>query len=188
MKSNRRNLAYTIAELCLVVGIVLLLAALLVPVLVRASQRSKDAVCASNLKQIHLAIALYRGVYDGDGRYGPLGEMGLPRSLKPLYPEYIDSQEAFKCSAGHVPPGFGAYLLLFHSEDMDTQTPRWRDYAKRYTEDAIIIADLNHNWEADYVMSPYKKHRATGLYLGGSVRVLSRAGDPTIRLWWNEEQ
>ncbi len=188
MRSDRRSLAYTIAELLLAVGVVLLLAALLFPVLVRASQRSKETVCASNLKQIHLAIELYRGVYDGDGRYGSLAEMGMPRSLKPLHPEFIDSQDAFKCSAGHVPPGFGAYLLLFHSEEMDSQTPRWPDYAKRYLEDAIIIADLNHNWEAGHVMSPYKTRRAAGLHLGGNVRVLRKAGDPTLRLWWNEGQ
>jgi competence protein ComGC len=60
MKRSSRISAYTLVELLMVVGIVVLLAALIYPVIVYSKARSYRASDVSNLKQMFLAIELYR--------------------------------------------------------------------------------------------------------------------------------
>ena len=55
---------FTLIELLVVIAIVAILAALLFPVFARAREAARKAVCASNLRQIGLAFALYGGDYD----------------------------------------------------------------------------------------------------------------------------
>ena len=56
---NRRN-GYSMVELLIVSAIVLLLAALLMPVVSAAKARGNKAVCISNLRQLGMAILQYK--------------------------------------------------------------------------------------------------------------------------------
>lgn len=66
--SSRQKLGFTLIELLVVVGILALLAAILFPVFLAARGRARTTACASNLRQLHLALPLY--VAD-DGGYLP---------------------------------------------------------------------------------------------------------------------
>lgn len=55
---------FTLVELLVVVAIVAILAALLLPVFARARETARKVVCASNLRQIGFAFAMYCGDYD----------------------------------------------------------------------------------------------------------------------------
>jgi len=62
-----RTLAFTLVELLVVITIIALLAALLLPALASARDRSKTITCASNQKQVGAAVAGFLG--DNNGYY-----------------------------------------------------------------------------------------------------------------------
>jgi prepilin-type N-terminal cleavage/methylation domain-containing protein/prepilin-type processing-associated H-X9-DG protein len=61
---KQHRAAFTLIELLVVIAIIAILAAILFPVFAQARDKSRQATCTSNLKQIGLAILMYVGDYD----------------------------------------------------------------------------------------------------------------------------
>ncbi len=55
---------FTLVELLVVIAIIAILAAILFPVFSRAREKARQASCASNLKQLALAVMMYAQDYD----------------------------------------------------------------------------------------------------------------------------
>lgn len=107
--------AFTLAEILVVLGIMGLLAALLFPALSLARARGRQTVCASNLRQIGQAIAMYtsdfehypRGLDPAD-KYTPQIWENFPNGLQimaetPLLNKvmapYVKSGQVWQCPA-----------------------------------------------------------------------------------------
>ncbi len=81
---RRPKQAFTLIELLVVVAIIAILAALLLPALNRAKEKSKRARCASNLRQIGLACQMY--AHDNNDR--------LPQITVGAWPWDVDTKTA----------------------------------------------------------------------------------------------
>jgi prepilin-type N-terminal cleavage/methylation domain-containing protein len=92
--NGTRRAAFTLVELLVVIAIIALLAAILFPVLAQMRARAREAACRSQLRQIGLALQMYRDDYDE-----------LPPHLSRLAPSYVNDARLFVCpsdaKAGH---------------------------------------------------------------------------------------
>ncbi|MCD6352187.1 MAG: DUF1559 domain-containing protein [Armatimonadetes bacterium] len=94
---------FTLIELLVVIAIIAILAAILFPVFARAKAKARQASCASNLKQIALAMLMY--VQDYDSKF-PIstppcvagnGQDGLTSPWWMLCMPYVKNEQLFAC-------------------------------------------------------------------------------------------
>jgi prepilin-type N-terminal cleavage/methylation domain-containing protein/prepilin-type processing-associated H-X9-DG protein len=64
-RSPRGHEGFTLIELLVVIAIIAVLAAILFPVFASAREKARQTMCASNMRQIGLAVTMYREDYDG---------------------------------------------------------------------------------------------------------------------------
>ena len=106
----RRSLrGFTLIELLVVITIIAILAAILFPVFAKTKEKARTASCASNLKQIGLALGIYRNDYDGRMPYIYLYNptLGLYfRWIHVLYPN-VNNRDVFSCPSDAVTYGPG---------------------------------------------------------------------------------
>src|SRR5438093_363400 len=62
--SRRSPSGFTLIELLVVIAIIAILAALLLPALSQARESARAAACASNLRQLSVAVHLYAGDFE----------------------------------------------------------------------------------------------------------------------------
>lgn len=110
--SSRINVrrGFTLIEVLVVVAIIALLAAILFPVFARAREQARRSSCASNLKQLGLAIAQYTQDYDerlplysyGNGHLGSSGyATGDGARWADIIFPYTKSTQIFDCPSGN---------------------------------------------------------------------------------------
>ena len=174
---------FTLIELLVVIAIIAILAAMLLPALARAREMARRASCASNLRQIGLAVRMYSTDFDEFLPTSGTADDGT-HSLKPLYPLYLGTLEIFRCpSDGEGPPttkeeigthsafayknvdGRGVFLTEMAESDTPLASDDFAAMDLLTTDTVTLQADDNHGQDGVNI-----------LYLGGHVRWESTIG------------
>lgn len=129
-RRNRRQ-AFTLVELLVVVGIIVILIGILLPVLARSRDRATTLECANNLRQIMLAMTLYEAdfrlfPYCQDPGYGPNNQM------KPWVDVLVDRGYL---AGPHLPSGYLGPLKCPATEEFrrpPTTIGYYPDYGYNY--------------------------------------------------------
>ena len=156
----RRTCAFTLVELLVVIGIIVLLVALLLPVLGKARASSQTIGCLSNLRQIMMGFHLYAG--DHGGRLPD--PIAAQESWESQLRKYLTSRDVYHCQSDG-----GLFGNLRSSYD-------WRDTANPLTtvagksledirrSNTVFVFDALPEWHA--------KRQINTAYAGGSTQTM----------------
>lgn len=186
---------FTLVEMIVVIGIVIILLAIVSPSLAQASKAAKVSATATRLRQIWTALSLYRSEYGGDTSYGTPSEMGLPERIPYLYGEptwfaqnFPWLKEAPPC--GYHPTGVNTnfYLMCLCDVPEDEQLAlcraRFSKNAQTYKENLILLIDDNCSDPNVNLFNKYQEKRAVGVLLGGTLKIRQSTGRHLDPSWW----
>ena len=150
---------FTLIELLVTIAIIALLAALLLPALARAKESGRRASCINNLRQLHIALALYAD--QNDGLYPPRTNIKRwPAYLQPI----MDNLRIMVCPTDKPLPG---------SETDADQAPR------------SYVANVFSDYFAEQLSQNVFRLFSKGLYPGSLPQ--ERISNPTEMILFGEK-
>ncbi len=134
---------FTLIELLVVIAIIAILAAILFPVFARAREKARQTSCLSNIKQIALAMQMYKQDYDE--RWMPYfrDEGGTRLFLNDFLVPYVKNQQIFQCPS-ITPWTAGAsscYLTWMGGYASSSQVNGVADSQIARPAECIVVAD-----------------------------------------------
>jgi len=132
-----RKCGFTLIELLVVVAIIAILAAILFPVFAKAREKARQSSCASNMKQIGLALLQYEQDFDEVHPAWSETIGGNNISWQDLIYAYVKSMNVWKCPSNQsqitlayhpfagVPTG--QYIVVHYGANLNSLGGHWWD-------------------------------------------------------------
>lgn len=189
-----RKRAFTLIEIIVVVVIVAILVAILVPVASRSIASAQISDSNQRLKQMHLAVELYRIDYEGTASYSHPYEYGLPTGYY-VFTSYLGlGQEFFQTPCGDKS---GIIGKISGTSEVNTSGSTYAYFISHFKQtvahfqkhgpDAIMFVDLHCNPGGIDWRNNYESKRGLGVTVGGRLVNFYKMGDPGHLEWWLPE-
>jgi type II secretory pathway pseudopilin PulG len=156
IRTQTKEAGWTLIELLVVVGIIVLLCGIIYASFGPARAKSRQAMCESNLRQIGVALQMYRSDYDGQD-VGTPTECGMPPGAFWSMLGYLgNNEEILHCpqatpsrvdmARGGDPHGkWCLYTWGVWQKPMSLSTPEWRDVVAERGGEYPIVTCLEHD-------------------------------------------
>jgi len=184
--AGRCRRGFTLIELLVVIVILSVLAAIVFPVFSLARERARIAACASNLRQLGLAVQMYAEEYEGRFPVGDTFHNPQARLTEALSP-YVKNTRLFYCPSGNAAgqadliasdanwgSGNIGYLYWCYNSFTDTRSwPRWLPAGRRILSDrSPAECWLFSDWfkQEEPTAHPVADKSINFLTVGGQVR------------------
>ncbi len=178
---HRTRTGFTLIELLVVIAIIAILAAILFPVFARARENARRASCASNLKQIGLAMIQYSQDYDERNVPRTVGSGGNAESATwaNITQPYIKSTQIFQCPSdsarefntwwmGNLPAAQQFHISYLYN----TAVARTSDAAMQAPSSTVSVMDgatsVTSGNPVDWLSSPKPTAFLIGPFYGGA--------------------
>jgi len=183
LKSHRA--AFSVVELLVVVGIIVVLAAIGLAVMPSAKQSAQVSSTKARLHQLSVAFELYRTEYDG-GPVGDLGDLGLPPVLTiatgPRRFLGLPSETWVSACAPH--PHARRLTTMFYYPSEGGQ--KLVEASNVLQNKLLLIADDTCNPPDVLIQSSYVTKRGLGILLDGTLVDRRAQGDLHDPYWWSD--
>lgn len=172
-----RRRAFTLVELLVVIAVIAILAALLLPALAGAKERARQTFCASNLRQIALAVMMFAD--DHEHTYPHQPEDGLPAKIMgghgtnyyDLLMPFVGRAQLWLCPSTYDSPGS---LMSYHMNGFLVTSNGLKTSAVKDPSRTLLIGEsgqgtrwneayLRPDHDGDYLYDrPQLQHRRGG--------------------------
>jgi len=129
MLKRPRKRGFTLVEMLVVIGIIVVLMAILFPVFTIVRKKARKTQCTGQLHQIALALKTY--AENNNGRFPPPPMLVAGRyegGLSALYPDYIDNTDILICPEDTAAKGTQAKQVRYSSYNGKANNPRAGDW------------------------------------------------------------
>jgi len=152
---RRARAAFTLIEVLVVIAIIAILAALLLPVVSKAKDRSRRAHCASNLRQIALASFMFVDEHDDTFPLQPedgvlvLDAGGHGTNFYDQLMPYLSQPAVWLCPSTKAAPG---RLMSYHMNGLIITTNGFKQTSIRRPSDTLLIGESGGTrWDQAYL-------------------------------------
>ena len=187
MIRKRRASGLTLTEILVVVGIILVLAAIALPVYKSARGKARESSCSQNLRQLYMAMQIYSDLHDGGTTSLPGIPLTLPRNGFALKKHLDLPNGLFQCQDRHPEFPVGAYVFLFSATPSEQfPTAAFQQFASQLQERTPLIVDMNHRNDDKAGMQTMNKHFSFAMLANGSLIKANRRGSPGSFSYWTQ--